>query len=185
MKIIVKTKNPEFDRKFYDEFLFIGAFYKRIMKNPKKKVRQLSNNYKIGLSICIGYILLLLLLCSWTGYNLFDFFCIGMFLILAIIYIRGINAVKKRLKAYEENRSESIFELTEKEVKIEKNSQKLMLEWNSIEKVLINHYSIAFIPKDETLIVIGISSEYKDEIIKEIKKLKKDELLVDNSNLYK
>ena len=83
------------------------------------------------------------------------------------------------------SRGETTFEITKKEVKVEKETQKLQLNWDSIQYIIINKYSITFLPKDETIIMIGISTEYKDEVLEEIKKLNKEELLIDNTEKYK
>ena len=167
MKIVVKSHDQELDKRFYDEFLFIAAFHKRIRNNPKKKARGLSINYAIGLGVCICYILFFASFIFWSGYTVLDYALIGVIMALIFIYIKGLIAVKKRLKLYLENKEETIFEITKNEVKIEKKNQKLQLDWDSIEKVLVNKYSVVFLPKDETMIMIGISTEYKDPILEE------------------
>ena len=185
MKIVINKEKKEFDKAFYDEFLFIGTFHKRVRKKPNKKVRKLSTNYKIGLGICIGYSFLLIVLGLSVGFDFLDYLFIGMFIILGFIYARSLSIVNNRLKLYMTNRGETTFEITKKEVKVEKSEQRLQLDWDSIQYVIVNKYSITFLPKDETIIMIGISTEYKNQVIEEIKNLNKEELLIDNTEKYK
>lgn len=185
MKLIIKDNKTEKDKNFYDEFLFVATFHKRVRKRPDKKTRKLSTNYKIGLGICIGYSILLTILGLSVGFDFIDYVFIGMFVILGVIYIRSLSIVNQRLKLYMDNRGETIFEITNKDVKVEKATQKLQLNWDSIQYVIVNKYSVTFLPKDETIIMIGISTEYKDQVIEEIKNLNKEELLIDNTEKYK
>lgn len=185
MKLVIKDQKTEKDKQFYDEFLFVATFHKRVRKKPTKKVRLLSTNYKIGLGICLGYSFLLIVLGLSVGFDFLDYLFIGMFIILGFIYARSLSIVNNRLKLYMTSRGETTFEITKKEVKVEKETQKLQLDWDSIQYVIVNKYSITFLPKDETIIMIGISTEYKDQVLEEIKKLNKEELLIDNTKKYK
>ena len=55
------------------------------------------------------------------------------------------------------------------------------------KNILINKNTISFLPSDAlaTNIIMFISTKYKDKVLEAIKKYKKEELVIDNSNLYK
>ena len=91
MKIVINKEKTEYDKAFYDEFLFVGTFHKRVRKKPTKKVRLLSTNYKIGLGICLGYSFLLIVLGLAVGFSFLDYLFIGMFIILGYIYTRSLS----------------------------------------------------------------------------------------------
>ena len=59
------------------------------------------------------------------------------------------------------------------------------LPWEVIEYIIINKYSICVLPKNFSAILIGIEISAKDEVYKALKKYKKLNLLVDNSDKYK
>ena len=58
------------------------------------------------------------------------------------------------------------------------------LPWEAIEHIIINKYSICVLPKNFSAILIGIEIGAKDDVYKSLKKYKKLDLLVDNSNRY-
>ena len=59
------------------------------------------------------------------------------------------------------------------------------MKWDSIKNILINKNTISFLPGDvlATNIIMFISTKYKDKVLEAIKKYKKEELVIDNSNL--
>ena len=58
------------------------------------------------------------------------------------------------------------------------------LYWDAIEYIIINKYSISILPKNFACIALFVEINSKDELITALKKYKKEELLIDNSNKY-
>ena len=66
-----------------------------------------------------------------------------------------------------------------------KNSNgKYRLLWKDTKSVIFNHYTICFIPKDPTKILISTRIEYKKQIKKAIREYSKRRLVIDNTKLY-
>ena len=51
--------------------------------------------------------------------------------------------------------------------------------WKDIKYILINKYSISFIPRDKNNILLSISTEYKDKVIDAINKYNYSNLVIE------
>ncbi len=58
------------------------------------------------------------------------------------------------------------------------------IDFKDIAYVIINRYTIVFLPKDKTKLMIGIPVKYKKEVVSELKELKQEKLIIDNSKRY-
>lgn len=182
MKIEVKDR----DVMYYDEILFISTFMKKIIANPFTKVKGLSKNYKVY-SIFWGLVTLLYLIVTFvtkfeSGILYMFWFC---FLFL-IISMRGLIQTKRLLKKYSLLDNVSVFEINEDLLKITGVDESVVsIKWDSVRNILISKYSIVFIPRDNVNVLMTVSTKYVDEVLKAINKLKKNDLVIDNRNLYK
>ena len=52
------------------------------------------------------------------------------------------------------------------------------LLWDDVNYIIIGKFTVSFIPKEETNRIITTRIEYKDKILKMLKKYKKEQLLV-------
>ena len=115
------------------------------------------------------------------------FICISLVCFFIMVY--NYYVVKKQINLYMNNgSSESIFEVDEDGVRLNNNNTGIVeVKWDSIKNILINKNTISFLPSDvlATNIIMFISTKYKDKVLEAIKKYKKEELVIDNSNLYK
>jgi hypothetical protein len=69
-------------------------------------------------------------------------------------------------------------------VQVENSQGKYRLLWRDTKFVIFNHYTICFIPKDPTKILISTRIEYKKEIKKAIREYSKRRLVIDNTKFY-
>ena len=65
------------------------------------------------------------------------------------------------------------------EYKTSENTYKI--KWKDVKNIAINEYTICFIPKDVKKILLAINIKYKKDVIKIIKELEKDKLVIDNT----
>ncbi len=72
----------------------------------------------------------------------------------------------------------SSLEFTEKSVVMDYEGEHCELLWDDVNYIIIGKFTVSFIPKEETNRIITTRIEYKDKILKMLKKYKKEQLLV-------
>lgn len=181
MKIEVKER----DVMYYDEILFISTFMKKIIANPFNKVKGLSKHYKMY-SIFWGLVTLLYLIVTFVTKFESGIYMVWFCLVFLIISMRGWIQAKRLLKKYSLIDNVSIFEINEDSLRITGVDESVVsIKWDSVRNILISKYSIVFIPKDNVNVLMTVSMKYVDNVLKVINKLKKNDLVIDNRNLYK
>ena len=179
MKLEVKERGSKC---FYDEFLSVMMKYKKIIKNPHKKVNRLSKEV-IGLMLLSVFLLIVfIILYKFKGYSIICVVLFSLIFILSIIYYLLMN---KRISFYRNFKGTIVIEFNNDYIEYLSSKNNYKVDWDNIKSIIINKYSICFIPIYSNKVMIGISTEYKDKVIDIIKKLDKENLIIDNSNLYK
>lgn len=181
MKIEIKERGCN---NFYDEFLFVLFNYKKIVKNPQKKVKRISQSSICYLIVSLVILALFTILYlnekSYKTYLLI----IYLFSFLSVFSIIYYLIIKKRINTLKNVKGTIIIEFNDNEIKYISNDNKYEIKWDNIKYIIINNYSICFIPKKINNILIGIDKKYIKEVRDAVKKYKKDKILIDNSNLY-
>ena len=106
----------------------------------------------------------------------------------AFILIYNYFVINKNVNSYMNDETlENTFEITKEHISLENKKQNIELSFDSIKYIIINKETISFIPKEinATSIVMFISTKYKEDVMTALKKYKKEELVIDNSKLYK
>ena len=168
------------DPKFFDEVLSVMHNYKRIIKNPKKKVYGLSFNALVLCGVSFVLMLLFKMLSVIDAAHASYYFYLTVIFILIfswglVYYIR----VKNRISELENENSNNRLIIEDDFVELDSNGTKHRLESSDIEYVIINRYSICFLSSDEN--VLGVDVAYKGEVMDAIGD---DWPVVDNSGLY-
>ena len=107
-----------------------------------------------------------------------------MVAIFAIAFVLGIIynvLIRRRISKLKKRGSDRKLVIEDDYVELTVGNEKSILEMSEIQYVLINKYSISFIPNkaNSTLIAIGIS--YREDVLNNFAR---KELIVDNSSLY-
>ena len=184
MKIEIKEK----DKNFFDECLYIRTYINKVMKKPKKKVCAASKFFLRGLILYIIYSLIFIIWGIVEGFDVTKIICSVVFVWFTCIMIYNNYIIRKNINMYmNDGAIKSEFEINEKAIILKNNDKSIELNWDLVKYVIINKESISFIPITQTFdsIVMFISTKYKDDVMDAIKKYKKEELVIDNSNLYK
>ncbi|MBR2827876.1 MAG: hypothetical protein IKE70_01415 [Bacilli bacterium] len=172
----IENKEPG-SKDYYDEYLYIALNYKKLKDNSNKKVKKLSNSaylyFMISTIIFILFLLWYLSTKDWIQLSITIFF--GLLTILSMIYI---TLIKKRILLLIRSYSKTTFEITKDHILVENKIKKYSLKWNELDRILLNNDTILWIPKDEKNDFIITRIEYKEEIIKTLKNLKKEHLIV-------
>ena len=107
----------------------------------------------------------------------FMLFIIFFYLVIILIIIKRHTKITLNESVYikiDEDGIEDIYE----------NKISTKLYWDYIEHIIINKYSICVVPKSSYSILIGTDISNKDDMIKALKKYKKIDLLIDNTEIY-
>ncbi len=165
-------------KEFYDEVLYVISKYNNIINNPYIKIHGLrKDGLYLGLVSLICSIISILM--YFKDQNEKIYLYIGYFfaflVILSIIYfIIIINRIKK----LRESDDKIIIRFDNKKIYYARNKLKYDINWEDIIYIIINKYSINFIPKDKNNILLSISIEYQDKVIEAIKNYKHEELII-------
>lgn len=184
MKIVVKEKNKE----FFDECMFIQMNIRYVMKKPHRKVWYARKYCLSWAAVALAAILLILSNGLLHGIRVPEIFFIMFFGYYAFILIYNYFVINKNVNSYMNDENlENTFEITKEHISLENKKQNIELSFDSIKYIIINKETISFIPKEinATSIVMFISTKYKDDVMTALKKYKKEELVIDNSELYK
>ncbi len=182
---------------YYNECLYILFNYHKIKNNPHKKVKSLSQTLltkeiifivlvlvTIGLFIYSKYIPWLILTAVLL-FLLFQNFYTHL-LVKDRIKTEVSNKVDKKINNKIQTKKDEIIQYKEtkkdkKSIKIESNSTK----WDDVLYVIINKYTICYLPKKDPNKLICSSITEQAKILKDLDKYNRRDLLIDNSELYK
>lgn len=171
MKIEVNKRGS---REYYDEFLYIASRYRNLQQNPNTKIYRMTH-----------YLAVYLCLALFTGtVNLLFYFKNGGSLHLMVagmlfLYVRYYVTADKRIKAFMNDEGSKIIEFTGEYVGYKDDSKDIRISWDDVSCILFARYSICFIPKNQSDILISISREYEDEVKKGLLEADKEYLIAE------
>ena len=188
----IKLENLEKDyEERQDEFISTITSRKRLIENPKYKIKSYKKRYKNNLLLSGIYLLTILILyvpfilsrkeSLIEGINLWVFILWIIILVLFILILMNSYRYNKNLKEKKNARTKDKKVLVIDKDKVElqsKNEQSISINWDNIEMVLLNRYGILFLTKNDNTISIGVPIWYKEEVIDILKKYKKDNLII-------
>jgi len=168
--------NERGSKEFYDEILFVNANYYKILKNKNKKINRLTISFIKYLIISIIFTCLTIFLYLRTNDSFYTF-VIGIYIILILFCIYFIIITNKRIKELISREEKITINITENYIEYKSVNSIFKINFEDVACILINKYSICFVPKTTKNAMISITSNYKDQIIKLLKKYKKESLL--------
>ena len=172
MKIEIKKPG---DSKYYEEYLYLATNYNRVKNSDNKKTGGLMLS-SIVYSV-IGLLAFALFLILYLKDNRVIFLVAAVvFALVLILGLFTIFVVNNRINLLKKSFNKTTFEIDKDKVSIGKDAT---LKWKDIECIAFNKNTIVFFPKEGTNFLCT-RIEYKDEIVKELKKLKMDDLIIDN-----
>lgn len=177
MKIEVNKRGS---REYYDEFLYIASRYRKYQQNPKIKTHRMTRFLIFYLCMAVFAGGINLLFYFKTGDSL-HLMVAGMLGLLLVLYIRYYVSVEKRIKAFMDDTGSKTIELNDEYVGYKDDSKDIRISWNDLSSILIGRYSICFIPKNQTDILISISRDYEDGIRKGLQETGKEYLVIENT----
>ena len=174
--MIIESKGKD-KKSFYEEVLYIASNYYIFKKNPNTRVHSL-------IKVFLLYVVLLFVLfisCLFIP-RLEAISAIA--LTLGIVYTYLFVEAKYKLREYRKQ-GNPIVKIDEFGVENSYDNQVISkLSWDAIEYVLVQKYTICFLPKNFASFAIFIDCDQKEKVYEALGKYDKMDLVIDNSKKY-
>ena len=176
----IKLNKIESDA-YYNEVLAIVSNYKKLVKNPRQKIKGVNRQAITLTVISVAFLVVFSFLYLQNRSNTLYLIVVAIFAIAFVLGIIYNVLIRRRISKLKNRGSDRKLVIEEDYVELTVGNEKSRLEMSEIQYVLINKYSISFIPNkaNSTLIAIGIS--YREDVLNNFAR---KELIVDNSSLY-
>lgn len=166
---------------YYGEVLAVMSNYLKLVKNPRKKIRGANTEAVLLTGIALVFLV------TFTGLYLLDpsytpfqyviiIFSIALF--LGIIYNILIH---RRISTLKNNDSDRKLIIEDDYVEMNIGEEQFRLNFKDIQWIILNKYSVTFLPKSKDAVLLAIEIKYANQVIDNIKD---KSLIVDNTNLY-
>ena len=174
MKIEIKERGKD---SFYDEFLSVLSNYKKFIKNPNKKVHQMSKDALLMCGISLLMLIITTILFIGSASNELYRYISYFFSFLVVFSGLYFFIIKKRIKELKNINGTIVLDFNSDNIEYETSNNKYQVKWSAIKRIIIGKYSISFLPSDINTPVISVSRDYEDEVMKAIKECGHDELI--------
>ena len=155
--------------------------YGKLVKNPRQKIRGLHKQAMMLTGIALVFLLVFSILYAMDmSYTLYFYIIIifAVALVLGIIYNILIN---RRISQLKNPGADKRLVIENDHVELSIDSEKTRLLISEIQYILINNYSIAFLPQNINSKMIAVNVAHKNEILNSINE---KNIIIDNSDLY-
>ena len=176
MELQIENSN---NSKYYDEALYIASNYNKFIKNPRKKAIGITRYAFILTGVSLIFLAIFTALTFTQHSNLYFYVAI----LFAVAFVMGIIyylLIKNRISKLRTNNDTKKLIIENEYIELIVGKQRFHMEKSDIQHVLINKYSLCFLPRLKTDI-IAIDVKYKNQVLES---LNEKSLVVDNSDLY-
>ena len=177
MKLTIDKRGK---KEYYDEFLYITNTANRLLKKPTRKAHRLTKKLLFQLII---YTLLTCLYsyCYAIYKDIFFLIVVTAILTYIIVLSAYLMSVNVRIKRLMSNKQIIEFEINKEGIFYKTDESELHLTWDNTKYIIINKYSITFLPKEIKLFILSTSTDYKKEVLAAIKKYNHEDLIIVNN----
>lgn len=173
--------NDSGSKDYYGEVLAVMSNYGKLVKNPRQKIRGLHKQAMMLTGIALVFLLVFSILYAMDmSYTLYFYIIIifAVALVLGIIYNILIN---RRISQLKNPGADKRLVIENDHVELSIDSEKTRLLISEIQYILINNYSISFLPQNINSKMIAVNVAHKNEILNSINE---KNIIIDNSDLY-
>ena len=182
MVIIMEIKIDNVNSKnYYDEVLGVISNYKKLIKNPNQKIQGLTRQATILTGISVAFLAIFSILYIMNRTNSLYLIVVIIFAVAFVLGIVYYLLINRRINSFRDASSDRKLIIEDDYVELIVGGEKSRLEMSDVQYVIINKYSICFIPRVENSKVIAVNIVYKDSILDAIND---KSIIVDNSRLY-
>lgn len=115
-----------------------------------------------------------------TTYSLYLYIDI-LFIAAVILGIIYYILIKRRISKFKEVASSKKFVIEDDHIELHIGDEKSELKFSDMHWIILNRYSMTFLPKIEGARLIAIDVKYKSQIIPNVPE---KSLIIDNSGMY-
>jgi hypothetical protein len=173
--------NDSGSKDYYGEVLAVMSNYGKLVKNPRQKIRGLHKQAMMLTGIALVFLLVFSILYAIDRSYTLYFYIVVIFavaLVLGIIYNILIN---RRISQLKNPGADKRMVIENDHVELSIDGEKTRLLMSEIQYILINNYSIAFLPQNINSKMIAVNVAHKNEILNSINE---KNIIIDNSDLY-
>lgn len=171
------------DKKYYNEFYWILLNYDFLHEEPHSRVHFATTRPLVYAIVSVAMILIFVI-SFLINHHIINVYPIIFFSIVLVISTFYFFYVRRQINKYHAIKGKRSLQIAKYFIEVRNSSGKYRLLWKDTKNVIFNHYTICFIPKDPTKILISTRIEYKKQIKKAIREYSKRRLVVDNTKLY-
>ena len=171
------------DKKYYNEFYWILLNYDFLREEPRSRVHFATTRPLIYTIISI-FMIMIFGISLLINHHIINVYPIVFFSLVLIVSTTYLFYVLRTINQYHNIKGKRSLQIAKYYVQVENSQGKYRLLWRDTKYVIFNHYTICFIPKDPTKILISTRIEYKKDIKKAIRQYSKRRLVIDNVKLY-
>ena len=178
MEISIKKNGSS---KYYNEVLAVISNYKKLIENLRQKIRPLNTQAITLTGISVVFLVIFTFMYLQNPGNILYLAVVIIFAIALVLGIIYNILIKRRVSKFKRIDVEKTLIIEDDYVELIVGNERSRLEMSEIQYVVINKYSICFIPTNLDSILIAVEVDYKDSVIKAIGN---NGLIIDNSSLY-
>ena len=179
MKIEIDKKS---DKNYYDEIMYVKSYYRKIKINHKRKITKLSSEFIKYLILIFIFMILTILLYLYFKDTFYIYIIVVYGLLLMFDLYLLYTSSKKTINYINGLEDKETINITDTYVKHTSINSVYKINWEDMECILVNKYSICFIPKTGSSGIISVPIEYRHKVVETIKKYNKQKLLVINNH---
>lgn len=164
---------------FYKEIVSLSYQYKKLQKNPKRKLKDSFKSFRNNLIAAIVLLFFVLIeLVLWgmdTGFLVLAFVLIALAMVYGT-YLKNMKSVVSNMR----KEYKSSFVVDEGGIEVNReNSLTVRIAWDKVHYVRCFHESVSFIPKETPGFILSIQKEYKEQVYDYLREAGKESLIVE------
>ena len=181
--ITIETKGKP-TKEFFDEYQSLRLKYKRLIKNPKKKLKSAVNT-TITYTAILTILSIFYIVFSYYTNDRFLMFWSVLLVVFTCFYIIFTALLLKTRKKFLSDYTKRIITIDENGISLNSDKQNVLIKWESIKYIVINKYTVGVLPDNVGNLMLALSTDYKEDILKGVAEYSHSDLIIDNSDLYK
>ena len=178
MEIVIDNAGSN---KYYGEVFAVMSNYSKLVKDPKQRIRGIDSHAIILTEISFLFLTIFAFLYLSNQSNTIYLYVVILFLIAFILGIIYNVLIRRRISKFKNNGLDKKLIIEDEYVEMLIGNEQFRLNFSEMSWIIVNKYSITFLPKNEGSKIIAVENKYKSQIMATIKE---KNLIVDNSCLY-
>ena len=167
MEIRINEKGSE---AFYDESVNVMLQYRKLLKNPEKKLQDVQKQLKVYVIVCAVFELLLLGTGFAWGFDTLTIVAGALLSFVILLSLTYLSTVTKAKKAMLSDTRTSVVTVDEQGVELNKqDSQVVRIGWDNVAFIRTFRESVVVFSKDQTGILISVDRKYEEPFMQAVR----------------